>query len=327
MSADPTERALTLLSLLSSRATWRGPELAERLGVTERTVRRDIDRLRMLDYQVESTGGTGGGYRLRAGASIPPVFFDEDETIAVVAALLVAIGSQSTGMVDGSTRALGKLHHLLPSRLIHKVAAVQHSAVAVSLETAPQVDPKVVAALAEACRNRIAVTFGYRSRLDADTRRRVEPAAIVTARSVWYVIGFDLDRDDWRLFRVDRMRDVVTTGHGSSDRQIPGSDPMAFVGRSLATAPYAHQAEIVIDATAGELSNISPWVNQARVDAGPEPDGACVVRLSTDSLDDLVGQIIRLVGTAPVRSIAATERLSARLAGVSAVLASSLERR
>ena len=308
--------------MFSSRPTWSGPELAVRLGVTERTVRRDIDRLRALDYQIESTGGTGGGYRLRPGSAIPPVFFDEDETIAVVAALLVAIGSQSTGMVEGSTRALGKLHHLLPARLIHKVAAVQQSAVAVSSDTAPQVDPKVVAALAEACRNRIAVAFGYRSRVAADTRRRVEPASILTANRVWYVIGFDLDRDDWRLFRIDRMTDVVATGHGARDRQIPGADPMAFLGRSLAAAQYAHSAELVIDATATELARLAPWVNSARVD--DFPDRCCVVRLGLDSIDDLIGQIIRLVATAPVRSITATDAVSARLDAIGALLSGSV---
>ena len=310
MAVDSTARLLALLSMLSSRASWSGVELAERLQVTDRTVRRDVDRLRSLDYPVDSTSGTSGGYRLRAGSAVPPLFFDDDEAVAIVAALLVAIGNQSTGMVDGSTRALGKLHHLLPSRLLHTVAAIQESAAAVPFHPAPQIDPRRIALLAESCRNGIQVRFGYRTRADAASERRVEPHRILTARSVWYLIGFDLDRDDWRLFRIDRMHQPVATGHGIASREIPGGDPMTFLGRSLAATPYPHTADVEVAGTAERLLADAPWVNPARIDAGPS---SCVVHLGSDVVGDLVGEIVRLIGAADVVAVAATAAVEAHL--------------
>ncbi len=311
MASDPTQRALALLSLLSSRALCTGTELAERLGVTERTVRRDVDRLRSLQYQVDSVGGTGGGYRLRSGAAIPPLFLGEEETIATVSALIVAIGNQSTGMVDDSIRALGKLHHVLPSRLMNKVVAVEESATAVPLNTSPPVDPKFVAALAEGCRNHVGVRFRYRSRDGTASERRVDPASMVAARGVWYLIAFDLDRDDWRLFRIDRMQAVTITGHGALERPIPGGDPMTFLLRSMAAAPYAHTADLRLDVDAVRLREAVPRVNEARM--SPGPDGTLMLHLGSDVLDDLVAEIVRVFGAVTVRSVAGSPPVMQRL--------------
>lgn len=330
MPADPTERALALLSLLSSQARWTGPELAQRLGVTERTVRRDIDRLRSLDYPVDSVGGTDGGYRLRSGSAIPPLFLDEDETVATVTALIVAIGSQTTGMVEGSTRALGKLHHVVPARLMSKAAAVEATAWAGPATTVPQVEPKFVAALAEACRNRVAVHFGYRTRQDASSERRVEPASMMTVRSVWYLIGFDLDRDDWRLFRIDRMRSVTVTGHGISARDLPGGDPLTFLSRSLASAPYAHTVDIVVDGAPDELQTRMPWLNLARIEqheAGGDTNGAtCTVHLGGDVLVEVVAETMRLVGEVKVRRISGSQEVTERLDATQRRLGTALAR-
>lgn len=319
MWRDPTERALMLLSVLSSRPTWTGAELAERLGTTTRTVRRDIDRLRRLDYQIDSFSGTAGRYQLRPGAAVPPLFLDGDEAIAVAAALLVAVSDQTTGMVDSSRRALVKLHQLLPPRLLRRVAAIDSVAQAVSLHSAPQVDPTVVASLAEACRDQMIVRFGYRSRLGDASDRRAEPVSLLTARSVWYLVAFDLDRDDWRLFRVDRMIDVTSTGHQTSRRRLPDGDPMKFFSRSLARTSYAHTAEITVDLAENELHERMPWINTERIH--PETANGCVISLGADDIGALVGQVARVLALGRTREFQADDRTREHLRLISTELA------
>jgi predicted DNA-binding transcriptional regulator YafY len=208
---DPTGRALALLSCLTGRPHWSGAELAARLGVTTRTVRRDVERIRRLGYEVDAAAGTEGGYRLRAGAVVPPLFLDADEAVAVVTALLAAAGDETTGMVDASQRALAKLHHVLPAPVRGRADAVRRASRSAAVGRAPAVPPDRIAALAESCRDGAAVRFGYVARDGRRSDRRVEPNALVTVRSVWYLVAYDLDRADWRVFRVDRW---PTTSNG-----------------------------------------------------------------------------------------------------------------
>lgn len=302
MAADPTQRALRLLSLLSSRRSWSGAELAEHLGVTDRTLRRDVDRLRSLGYGVEGTTGTTGGYRLGTGRDVPPLFLDDDEAVAVTAALLTAAADRSTGMVDSSARALAKLSHVLPPASFRRVAAVQAATTTVRRTDTPAVDPEVIATLAEAARDHLGVRFAYVDRDGRPTERRVEPHGLATPGRVWYLIAFDLDRDDWRLFRVDRIRRAAVTGHGAPARALPVGGPAAFLARGIARAPMRHTATVAVPMGVDELAARRPELLRARLapdpDAADGPLGACLVRLGADDPDDLVAQVLDVLHAA-----------------------------
>lgn len=302
---DPTARALTLLSCFTGRSHWTGAELAARLGVTTRTLRRDVERLRVLGYDIDGSSGTDGGYRLRAGGDVPPLFFESDEAVAVVAALLAAVGDQTTGMVDASSRALSKLHHVLPTALQRRADAVQASSRTTAIGRAPVVDPQSIATLAESCRDAVAVRFAYRRRDGTLSHRRVEPNSMVTVRSVWYLIAWDLARDDWRTFRVDRVDGPVeTTGHGARRRVLPGGDPLAHLGESLATMPYDHNADIDIEADRHDVLTSVQWLNPRRVDI--IDDGGCTVHLGSDALESLARDVFDLVTGFPVTAVRST---------------------
>ena len=302
---DPTARALTLLSCLTARAHWSGRELCDRLGVTTRTLRRDVDRLRRLGYDIDGSSGTDGGYRLRSGGDVPPLFLESDETVAVVAALLSATGDQTTGMVDASTRALAKLHHVLPTALQRRADAVRTASRTTPIGRAPVVDPQQVATLAESCRDAVAVRFTYRRRDGTIAERRVEPNSLVTVRSVWYLIAWDLDRDDWRTFRVDRLEGPVeATGHGGRRRVVPGGDPLAHLGEQLATMPYEHRADVEIDASRDDVLGVMRWLNPLRVDIVER--NRSVVHLGADALDVLAREVFDLVAACPAVAVKAS---------------------
>jgi predicted DNA-binding transcriptional regulator YafY len=313
---DPTGRALALLARLTSRPHWSGAELAGHLGVTTRTVRRDIERLRRLGYDIDAAPGTDGGYRLRAGATAAPVFLDGDESVAIVTALLAAVATESTGMVDASLRALAKLHHVVPAPARGSVDAVQRSTRSIARGSGPTVAPADVAALAEACRDGRAVRFGYRARDGAPSQRRVEPNALVTVRAVWYLIAYDLDRRDWRLFRVDRMQDVEVTGHGTSRRPLPGGDAMSFLAASLADMPYPFNATVDVDRPADAVLAALGWLNPRRVEAGGRR--RCRLRLGAASVEDLVEELLDVVRLGAPMTITSPAAVRERLAEVAA---------
>ena len=235
MQNDPTRRALRLLSLLQGRQLWAGDELARRLGVTERTVRRDVDRLRDLGYPVDAKPGSDGGYRLAAGTRLPPLQFDDDEAVAVAAGLHAAAGLGISGVDEASVRALAKIEQVLPHRLRSRVSAIRDHVVA--LRRAPRddeaVDPDALGALAAACRDHEEVHFDY-PRADGDPIRRwVEPHQLLTAGRRWYLIAWDLGRDDWRTFRLDRLSGVCLAGGCFVPREIPGGDGAAYLSASV----------------------------------------------------------------------------------------------
>ncbi|MDT0116498.1 WYL domain-containing protein [Microbacterium sp. PRF11] len=225
-----TSRLLTLLSLLQARRDWPGSVLASRLDVSDRTVRRDIDRLREMGYRIETTMGPDGGYRLDAGAEMPPLLFDDDQALAVAIALRSA-PALGAGIGEAAVRALATMRQVLPLRLRHRLDAVEVTTVARAGEAPIEAVPlDVLLTLAQAVRDRVTLRFDYLPRGDGDPRsRRIEPHHLVTSDGRWYLLGWDLERDDWRLFSAERVRPRVPQGAPFVPRALPGGDVDAFV--------------------------------------------------------------------------------------------------
>ncbi|MCZ4124608.1 helix-turn-helix transcriptional regulator [Streptomyces sp. H39-S7] len=241
-----TERVLTLLGLLQQRRVWTGPELADRLGVTPRTVRRDVGRLRTLGYPVHAGQGVGGGYRLGPGQELPPLLLDDQEAIATAVSLLVGAGGAVAGAGDAALRALTKLDQVLPTRLRHEVRALSGSVESFDGGRTP-VDPEVLMTLARACRDEVEAGFDYPSGNEV-RRRRVEPYRLVASDRRWYLFAHDLDRDGWRSFRVDRMTEVSARAWRFRPRAAP--DAAAYVQEGVASRVYEHQARFLVHAPA-----------------------------------------------------------------------------
>lgn len=239
-----TERVLTLLGLLQQRQVWTGPELADRLGVTPRTVRRDVDRLRTLGYQIRASQGVG--YQLGPGQDLPPLLLDDEEAIATAVSLLAGAGGGVASAGDAAVRALTKLDRVLPTRLRHEVRALSSTVESFGGGRSP-VDAEVIMTLARACRDEVEAGFDYPSGGEV-RRRRVEPYRLVASDRRWYLLAFDLDRDDWRSFRVDRMTDVSARTWRFRPRQAP--DAAAYVQEAVASRVYPHQARFLVHASA-----------------------------------------------------------------------------
>ncbi|MCU1429492.1 MAG: YafY family transcriptional regulator [Actinomycetia bacterium] len=240
---DTATRLLRLLGLLSSRSGWTGTELAERIEVTERTLRRDITRLRELGYPIEATTGPYGGYELGSGGRLPPLVLDDDEAVAVAMALRAVAGFGATGSESGALSALTKLEQVLPAGLRERVGALATFTVGLRRGNLPPVDVDTLVIVALACRRSECVRFDYRDANDADTNRLVHPYRVVYTERQWYLVAFDTSRDDWRTFRVDRMSVVGTTG----TRFTPNPDPpdaAGLVARGIAVASYTTRATV-----------------------------------------------------------------------------------
>lgn len=306
MRNDPTWRTLRLLSLLQARRLWAGGELAARLGVTERTVRRDIDRLRDLGYPVDATPGTHGGYRLSSGASLPPLVFDDDEVVAVAVGLRAASGVAISGVEQAAVQALAKIEQVLPLRLRRRVSALD--AAVVSLRRAQggeeTVAPGALVALAAACRDHGEVEFLYPRPDGGDLRRWVQPHQLLSAGSRWYLIAWDLGRDDWRTFRLDRLREVEPTGARFAPRDIPGGDAAAYFSASVASLTPTADALVVVGAPYGQVTEALSSVAHTLIDDGAE---SCTLRLRADSLDPLLVVVAQLAVRWPVRVIEPAE--------------------
>lgn len=299
---NPTRRALRLLSLLQTGRLWAGAELAGRLGVTERTVRRDIDRLRDLGYPVNATPGTDGGYRLSAGASLPPLVFDDDEAVAVAVGLRAASGVAISGVDHAAVQALAKIEQVLPRRLRSRVSALDANVVSLRRAQGDQeiVDPSALIAIAAACRDHEEVHFHYPRPDGDDIRRWVEPHQLLSAGSRWYLIAWDLGREDWRTFRLDRLRDVELAGGRFAPRGIPGGDAAAYFSASVASLMPAVEALVVVRAPyAGVVEALS------LVDHTPVEDAAdsCILRLRATEVDSLLIAVAKLAIRASVRVV------------------------
>jgi predicted DNA-binding transcriptional regulator YafY len=285
---ETSARLLRLLGLLQVRPEWSGADLAERLDVTVRTLRRDVQRLRDLDYPVHSARGVAGGYRLGPGKALPPLLLDDDEAIAVVVSLRSAASHSVAGLSEASVSALAKLDQVLPARLRERTAALQHATVALA-GPGPVVDPEQLAALAAACRRHQRLRLGYRDRSGAGTTRIVEPYRLVSTGYRWYLMAFDVERDSWRTFRVDRIADSAEAGGWFVPRDPP--DPAAFVAAAVTTAPYRYQARVLVQApvhvVAEEFSRTSGVVAEAG-------DGRSLLTTGADSLGALTFHLASL---------------------------------
>ena len=239
--SQTTSRVLQLLGLLQARRVWSGPELAERLGVTTRSVRRDVERLRELGYPVHASTGHGGGYQLGAGAALPPLLLDSDEAVAMAVCLRLAAGGSVAGVGEAALRALSKLDQVMPTRLRSQVAAVHDSTVTLTPNAESPVDPEVLMVLARACRDHEHVDTDYVDRAGAPSGRRLEPYQLVTTGRRWYLLAYDRDRADWRSLRLDRMTGVRARGTTFTARHAP--DAADYVSRAISASPYRHVAQ------------------------------------------------------------------------------------
>ena len=286
MASDTASRLLELLSLLQGRRDWPGKELADRLEVSDRTIRRDIERLRRLGYPVDSLTGPAGGYSLRAGSAMPPLLLDDEEAIAIGVGLRTAARSSVTGIEESSLRALVKLEQVLPSRLRHRVRAL--GSVTALPPAGPTVDPQCLTVLAAGCRDRERVRFGYRSRDGSHSRRQVEPHSLVNLGRRWYLLAWDCAREDWRTFRADRIDGPALTAVRFAERPLPARDPAAYVSERIAAAPSRYEARVTLHAPIEAVRDrpFSGWGTLTAID-----DRSCELRTGDDDLDWLAVRV------------------------------------
>ena len=321
-------RLLSLLSLLQARRDWSGALLAERLDVSPRTVRRDVDRLRELGYPIAAFKGPDGGYRLEAGAELPPLLFDDDQAVALAVALQTAAVS-GAGIQEAAARALTTVRQVMPARLRHRVDTLQVTAVQRPADRpTPRVDSGVLAALGAAVHAREELRFGYApaSRAPAgdddpaaSPPRRVQPHHLVTWNGLWYLIAWDLDRDDWRIFRADRITPRIPTGPRFTPREVPGGDVAAFVaarfqgsdrpGRTDGVGGWPCRGEVILDLPAAEVSR---YTSEAVVEElGPD---RCRLTLGSWSWTSLAAAVGRFDGDIEVVAPTELKDAFARLA-------------
>ncbi len=279
-------RLLRLLTLLQSRRHWSGRALSERLEIDARTVRRDVDRLRELGYPVQAFCGHGGGYQLGAGSSMPPVLLSDDEAVAVAVALRAAAGSVAK-MEETSIGLLAKLDQVLPSRL-RKRASALHS-VTITLpggDSAPAVD--VLTRIAAACRDNLKLKLSYKDRTGKPTTRHLEPLRLAHTGRRWYLVAWDLDREDWRTFRVDRVQQVSAGGAQFVPRKFPG-DIAAYVSRSIMHTAYNYRMKLRLKGAHEVLSKQLPsWCGQLeKLD-----EEHCSLSVGADSIETLITLVV-----------------------------------
>ena len=308
-------RMLRLLSLLQTHRYWPGAELAGRLEVSDRTLRRDVERLRDLGYPVHAVRGVSGGYQLQAGAAMPPLLLDDEEAVAIVVGLQAAAGGMVAGIEETSVRALGKVVAVMPPRLRRRVDALaSYSLPAVfsgGSAGAPDatVAPDVLATLAQACRDDERVRFGYRSRDGEAMDRSVEPHRLVSVGRRWYLVAWDLTRHDWRSFRLDRMSGAATTGVRFRQRELPGGDAAEFVKNGLRGLPQRHHVVVrVLADPAAVRRQVGRWGEVEELG----PDRA---RLRMD-VDDLSWPLLVLAGLGAEFEIEGPPELVERTAAV-----------
>jgi predicted DNA-binding transcriptional regulator YafY len=255
---ETSARLLRLLSLLQARRDWTGAELATRLGVTTRTIRHDVDRLRGLGYPVDARPGVAGGYRLGTGGALPPLLLDDDEAVAVALGLRTAASGSIAGIEETSVRALAKLQQVLPPRLRRRVSAFQSYALPVP-SRGPQVDPDVLTLIAGACRDHERLRFDYRAHSGAASRRSVEPYRLVNDRRRWYLVAWDTDREAWRTFRADRIAPRPPAGPRFTPRALPSDGEIAAqVARGVGEATWRYRARVIVHAPAARVRGRLP---------------------------------------------------------------------
>ena len=288
--SETSSRLLTLLSLLQGRRDWPGGELAERLEVSRRTVRRDIERLRELGYPIESLAGPAGGYRLLAGTAMPPLLLEDDEAVAIAVGLRTVASASVAGIEEAGLRAMVKLEQVLPPRLRPRLRALRTAETTGQLG-GPTVDPECLTVVGAACRDSERLRFAYRDREGNETRRYVEPHSLVNSGRRWYLVAWDPDRDDWRSFRLDRIARPAATGVRCAVRELPTKDAAAYVTQSIRAMPSRYEARVVLQAPAEQVrrSFSAGWGRITPID-----DGSCEYLTGDDNLDWLALRIASL---------------------------------
>lgn len=314
---ETSARLLRLLALLQTPRDWTGSELADRLGVSARTVRHDIDRLRSLGYPVNATRGSAGGYRLGAGAELPPLLLDDDEAVAVAVGLRSAAGGSIAGIGESALLALSKLEKVLPSRLQRRVNALHTHTVTVPPDrSGPSVDPEVLTLIAGLCRDRERLRFDYESHRRSASRRDVEPYTLVNWGRRWYLVAYDVDRGDWRTFRVDRMDPKIPTGPRFTPRNLPFDDVASYVSRNASAAAWRYRARVTVHAPAEVVAErINPAVGTVQ----PIDEATCILNTGADTIETLA-IYLSLLGsdftvTEPPELVAYLAQLADRYAG------------
>lgn len=256
---ETSARLLRLLTLLQGRRFWAGSDLADRLEITGRTLRRDVERLRRLGYPVQATPGVAGGYQLAAGAQLPPLQLEDDEALAVSLGLATLTSSTLRGIDEAALRAQVKLERVLPARLRTRASALRAS-IQLLERSGPRVSPDLLSLLASAVSDHIEVDFRYQSGNGKASRRSVDPVGLVHTGHRWYLVAWDRDKDDWRTFRVDRISGDVTPGARFSPRPLPNDgDLRGYVSRALSVDAYGHQAKVVLHAPLEQVAErVSP---------------------------------------------------------------------
>ncbi|MBY6350832.1 helix-turn-helix transcriptional regulator [Rhodococcoides corynebacterioides] len=317
--SEPSSRMLALLSLLQLRREWSGTVLADRLGVTPRTIRRDVDRLRELGYSVSAVRGSEGGYRLDAGDAVPPLLLDDEQVIALTVALQM-VPALGVDVGDAAERALATLRRVMPDRVRRRVDAVEFAAMPTTVDP---VDAEILRSMGEATRARELVRFDYvvdDQVSPAGPPRRIEPHGVVGAGSRWYVVGFDLDRDDWRLFRVDRMRPKMRTGVTFTAREVPGGSAGEYVRRHFRGTASGEWACTGEAAVALPASAVAPFVGDGAVES--LDDSRCRVRLGAWSWTGVAASMLRfdadLSAVEPPELVEAMRAMAARLSDAAA---------
>jgi predicted DNA-binding transcriptional regulator YafY len=278
--ANTSVRLLRLLSLLQTHRHWPGDELAGRLRVSPRTLRRDIDRLRELGYAVDAARGVAGGYQLRAGAAVPPLLLDDEEAVAIVVGLRTAAAGAVIGFEETSVRALAKVIQLLPPRLRRRIDALQAATAEGGFGGGPRLDATTLTTLALACRGEERLRFRYTPREGDGAARHVEPHRLVSLGRRWYLMAWDLERGDWRSFRVDRLSEPAPTGTRFRPREIPGGDPVAWLRSRLAAVPSRYEVSVLIHGAAQPVRVLAGhWATVEEISAT-----SCRLRMNVDDL-------------------------------------------
>ncbi len=278
---ETSARLLELLSLLQLKRDWTSAELADRLGVSTRTVRADIGKLRSLGYPVTARPGVAGGYRLAAGTAMPPLLLDDDEAVAVAVGL-GAVATQRLGVEETSLTALAKLEQVLPSRLRRRVEAVREATSVVPGEQ-PPLDLSVLGTVAAAIRGHERLRFGYTKPGGSEGARHTEPQRLVSWGPLWYLLAWDLDRDDWRVFRVDRMVPHAPTGARFRPRAIPEDKVVEYVVRRVSKGGWKYRARVLVHAPAAKVAAKIP----IPVDIEVVDENTCHLELGSDDPDRL----------------------------------------
>ncbi|MFC4588368.1 helix-turn-helix transcriptional regulator [Sphaerisporangium corydalis] len=279
--ANTSSRTLRLLSLLQTHRYWPGTELADRLEVSVRTLRRDVDRLRELGYPVEAHRGVDGGYQLAAGAALPPLLVDDEEAVALAVGLRMAAQGSVAGIEESSVRALTKVVQVMPPRLRRRIEALSTATVPTVWGAGPTVDAGVLTSVAQACRDEERLRFAYKARDGEESARYVEPHRLVSLGRRWYLVAYDLGRHGWRSFRLDRLDGPLGTRERFRPRELPADDAAGFVRQGIDSIVPPLACEVVVHAPAGRVRDrVGRWGTVEEID-----EGRCRLRMTSDTLD------------------------------------------